>query len=141
MSRMITIPFGIVFQKFYCHKCGEQLKKETKTRTVKRGDPDYRKHSRIGDMHAIGDVEVTEYAFSCPNCGHNIDYHEQSVIAKIQKQIGEKRLSEDQIIDKRPAAIAKMQRNETIWKVFVWILAILVVAYLIIEGGEILISF
>ena len=141
MSRMITIPFGIVFQKFYCHKCGEQLKKVTKTRTVKRGDPDYRQHSRIVGIHVVGDIQVTEYAFSCPHCGHSIDYHEQSVVAKIQKQLGERQLSDGQIEEKRPDVEAKKRKNETVWKVVCGILVILFIAYHLITNGKIQIYF
>ena len=85
-NRSVSIPIAMVTKKFYCHKCGEQLSKNSKTRTVKPEDPDYIKHNRINHRtHMIGDVEVTEYVFQCPSCGNIIEYDEQCVIGEIQK--------------------------------------------------------
>ena len=84
-NKSVSILIGMVTKKFYCHKCGERLSKHPKTRTVKPGDPDYRKHNRINHRtHMIGDVEVTEYDFQCPACGNVIEYDEQCVIGKIK---------------------------------------------------------
>lgn len=65
-NRTVSIPVGMMTKKFCCCKCGERLSRKSRTWTVRPGDPDYRKHSKIGRMHVIGEVEVTEYDFQCP---------------------------------------------------------------------------
>lgn len=111
---------GMVFKKFYCHKCGERLGRHPTTRTVSRGDADYKEYNRIGGRyHLIGDVEVTEYDFQCPACGKIIEYDEQCVVAKLQKQTGEKLISEQAISEIRDSVKAKMDRNAKICKLTV----------------------
>ena len=125
----VSIPVDMVTKKFYCHKCGEQLSRHAKTRTLSPGDPDYREHNRIGrGVRMIGDVEVTEYDFQCPACGNIIEYREQSVIRKIQKQVQRNVLSEGEIAANRREAEKAIDRKNKVNKV------IGIVIFLIILG-------
>ena len=109
---------GMVTKKFYCHKCGERLGKHPKTRTLSPGDSDYRKHNRINHRtHMIGDVEVTEYDFQCPACGNVIEYDEQCVIGKIQKQLRKNILSDEEVFNNRGKVEDSINRNAKIFKV------------------------
>ena len=104
----------MVFKKFYCHKCGERLVKEPKKRIVTPKDADYREHNSIGNMHVIGDIEVTEYDFKCPSCGNIIKYDEQCVIGKIQKKLDKKELYEQDILENREKIENKINRKKRI---------------------------
>lgn len=92
-----TIHIRMLTGKFYCHNCGYQLSRTSRTRTVKRGDPDYGKHSRMGRTHLIGDIELTEYDFHCPSCGNTIPFDEQCVMERIQKSVGKPILTQQEI--------------------------------------------
>ena len=116
-NRSVSIPFGMVFGKFYCHKCGARLKKHPVKRTVRPGDPDYKEHSKTGKMFMVGDVEVTEYDFRCPQCEHEIVYKDQRMVAKIQKNLGKKVLTEEEINEHTQAAKALLARDATICKI------------------------
>ena len=107
-----SIPVAMLLKKFYCHSCGERLVKNAKTRTVRRGDQDYREHSRIGYTHMIGDVELTEYDFKCPCCDNITSYDEQCVIERIQKNIGRHVLSPTEISDHTKKAEADLKRRK-----------------------------
>ncbi len=127
-NKSVSIPMGMLTKKFYCHKCGGRLERHSKTRTVSPGDPDYRKHNRINHRtHMIGDVEVTEYDFQCPACGNIIEYDEQCVIGKIQKQLHKSTLSEEEIFNNRGKAEETMDRNAKVFKVIFTIIALAVI--------------
>ena len=55
-NRTSEFDLAMVTRKFYCHKCGDILVRNARTRTIKRGDPDYRKHSKFGTKRVIGDI-------------------------------------------------------------------------------------
>lgn len=136
-NKILSIPFGMlipmVFGKFYCHKCGERLKRNPVKRTVKPGDPDYFEHNKIGRGKVmIGDVEVTEYDLKCPNCGHCIGYDAQRIVAKIQKKLSKKTLTDRDLQEHTAEAKAKMARETAILSAVlavVVLLAIFVLAY------------
>lgn len=107
-----SIPAAMLFKKFYCHSCGERLVKNARTRTVRRGDPDYKEYSRIGRTHMIGDVELTEYDFKCPCCERITSYDEQCVIERIQKNIGRQVLSPTEISDHTKKAEEDLKRRK-----------------------------
>lgn len=92
-----TVPIRMLTGKFFCHKCGCQLSKASRTRTIKRGDPDYREHNKMGRTHLIGDIELTEYDFHCPSCGNTIPFDEQCVMERIQKSVGRIVLTQEEI--------------------------------------------
>ncbi len=139
-NKSVRIPIGMMTKKFYCHKCGEQLEKHSKTRTLSPGDPDYKKHCRLNHRtHMIGDVEVTEYDFQCPTCENIIEYDEQCVIEKIQKQLHTNTLSDGEIFNNRGKAEAEMDRNAKIFKAVFTVFALAVIGLIIyskIKSGE-----
>lgn len=96
-NQSISIPAGMIFKTFYCHKCGKKLVKKPETRTVRPGSPDYHKHAKSRRFHMVGDIEVTEYHFRCPNCENTVEYDEQCVIASVQKKLCRKKLSDEEI--------------------------------------------
>ena len=137
-NKSISIPTGMVTKKFYCHECGERLVKNPKVRTIKPGDPDYKKHSRIGRTRIIGDIELTEYDFKCPSCEKLISYDEQCVIGEIQKNVGMHVLSQDNINENYEKANTTLQRKRKIGaiigKTFVIAVIILAICYLVKSG-------
>jgi len=138
-NKSVSMPMAMLTKKFYCHKCGEQLSKHPKTRTVKPGDPDYRKHNRIGRTHMIGDVEVTEYDFQCPACGNIIEYDEQCIIGKIQKQLRKNILSNEEVLNNRETVEDLMDRNAKIFKVIFAVVALAVIGLILygkIKSGD-----
>ncbi len=118
----------MLIKKFYCHGCGGGLVKKPRTRTLRRGDPDYKKHSQI-DM--IGDVELTEYDFKCHDCGKITSYDEQCVIEKIQKSIGRHILSQAEITEHTPKAKADLKRKRDITNIIVKIFFIALTVFII----------
>ena len=138
-NKSVSIPMAMLTKKFYCHKCGERLIRNARTRTIKRGDPDYKKHSGVGRMHLIGDVEFTEYDFKCPACGNIIEYDEQCVIGKIQKQLRKNILSDEEVLNNRGKAEDSINRNSKIFKVFFSVIALAVIGlilYINIKSGK-----
>ena len=103
-NQSISIPAGMIFKTFHCHKCGKKLVKTPETRIVRPGSPDYREHSSSRRLHMVGDIEVTEYHFRCPDCENTVEYDEQCLIASIQKKLCRKKLSDEEIERHRPEA-------------------------------------
>ena len=79
-----SIPFGMIFKKMYCHKCGERLVKNKYTRIILKGDPEYKIYKR--GYFGEGKVIQYKYNYKCPNCGNVIEYKNQKEISKIQKE-------------------------------------------------------
>lgn len=90
-----SIPFGMIFRKMYCHKCGEKLIKNKYVRIILKDDPKYKvyKRGRFGE----GKVTQYKYNYKCPKCYHIIEYKEQVKISKIQKQNNSFVLTNDQL--------------------------------------------
>lgn len=97
-GKSISIPFGMLFKKYDCSKCGTRLKKEKTHRIVTPDDKDYYRYHDYGTFPRR-DYDVYEYQFQCPACGARISYDEQCKIARIQKQQGTTVLSSAQIKD------------------------------------------
>ena len=95
------IELGMFFRKMYCHKCGTQLKREKITKIFKKGEPGFtRKYMySIRSYYAIGmdRLKRSHYIYKCPNCDLRISYDAQCIVAKKQKQLNAKILSEDDI--------------------------------------------
>ena len=91
------IELGMFFRKMYCHKCGTQLKREKITKIFKKGEPGFTTH--LPGTHAIGmdRLKNSHYIYKCPNCDSRISYDAQCIVAKKQKQLNAKILSEDDI--------------------------------------------
>ena len=117
MRKSYSIPMGMAFGKFYCHKCGNKYKNNPITRTVHPGDPDYPRASKSGNTYYGGSVELTEYNFKCPFCDHEIDYDMQCVYKLIQKKLGRRVLIDEEIKEHKPWANAAQDRRDMITKV------------------------
>ena len=128
MNKSYSIDAAMTMRAFYCHKCGERLRKHPRTRIVKRGDPDYRKYSRKGRTHFFGDVEVTEYDFKCPSCNRIINPDEQYVIEKMQKTLGKHRLTDEEVARNEQAARLSIAKKKRITDIIVKIIFIIAVA-------------
>ena len=127
-NKSYTMDAAMTARKFYCHKCGERLINHPRTRTIKRGDPDYREHSRVGRLgrtHLIGDVELTEYDFKCPSCNRIINPDEQYVIEKMQKMVGKNILTEEEFTQNEAAARFAIERKKKITTIIVTVIFII----------------
>ena len=138
----LEFDLAMVTRKFYCHKCGDRLLRNARTRTIKRGDPDYRKYSRMGlGTYLIGDIELTEYDFKCWTCDRIISADEQYVFEKMQKMLGKHILTDEEVAEneeKAKAAVAKKRKiTEIVVKAVSITLMLLVLFYLIITKDEI----
>lgn len=119
MKNKVTVLAPARMKEVYCHKCGDLLMKHANTRIVKRGDPDYKKHSRLGrGRYVIGDIELTEYDLECMTCKTYISYDEQRPIMMVQKELGKNILSDEELDAQRPAVQKKLDRRARIWKAF-----------------------
>lgn len=71
-------------------------KKKKITKTYKKGDPEYSDkilgHSTLG----MSEISKSYYIYKCTNCGAEIDYDQQCIIAKKQKLLKKKILNEDE---------------------------------------------
>jgi hypothetical protein len=93
--------------------------KHANTRLIKRGDPDYKKHSRIGrGTYVMGDIELTEYDLECMTCKTYISYDEQRPIMMVQKELGKNILSDEELAETKPKMDDKLDRRAKIWKIF-----------------------
>jgi predicted RNA-binding Zn-ribbon protein involved in translation (DUF1610 family) len=95
----IKIPAGMVFRKMYCHMCEIRLGKYKVTNEYKKGEKGYRYTMGAGIAIGMDRVAVSTFIYKCPNCGHEITYDDQCVIAKIQKKLKKKVLTQDEISD------------------------------------------
>ena len=138
-NRSSTVPLGMLFYKFHCHKCGEKLVRSPRTRTVKPGDPDYAEHSRLGaHSHLIGDVELTEYCFKCLSCDTFAEYEEQCVLSIIQKKLGRAVLSADDIKENRETAQKTLQKRRSVYHCCLRLLtlvALLLALYFVLKAN------
>lgn len=88
-----SIPVAMLFKKYYCHKCGERLKRQKVTETLDPGAPGYEAawNQTHSDMHIVGkrgSISVSHYLFRCPACDTTITFEEQEDIAVKQKYAG-----------------------------------------------------
>lgn len=81
-----SIPFDMVLQKHYCHKCGGKLEKEKTHRVVTKDDRDYYRYHKAG-TYPKPDYDIYEYRYQCPACQARISHDEQVVIERIQKKL------------------------------------------------------
>ena len=89
-----TISLGMIFKKMYCKKCGNILKRKKISNIYKKGDSNYSNdvlgHATIG----MERIEKVYYIYHCRNCGLESTYEEQCVIAKKQKLLKKRILTE-----------------------------------------------
>ena len=143
-NKYSSIDAAMLTKKYYCHKCGDRLVRNPRTRLIRRGDPDYKKYSRIGHGHFIGDIELTEYDFKCCNYDRIISPNEQYVIHKTQEMLGKYILSEEELLSiGKQARLAIVKRKQIVNIVVkaVFIVAILITIYFTIKTGDFSIKF
>lgn len=83
-GKFTSIPFGMVFKKYYCSKCGTKLEKEKTHRVVTKDDWDYYQYHEYGTFPKR-DYDVYSYQFKCSSCGDRISFDDQCIIERIQK--------------------------------------------------------
>ena len=89
-----SIDPGMLFKRMYCQKCGNILKKKKISKTYKKGEKGYTNkllgHLTIG----MSQICLSYYIYKCPNCGFEITYDEQCIVAKKQKLLKKKVLDD-----------------------------------------------
>lgn len=100
MGCEMQIPVGMTFRKMYCRYCGERLKVHKIVNVYHPGDPQFERVASFGIhgkmIHFTNQTKVT-YVYKCPDCGKAVTYEEQVCFSKIQKKLGKKILSDDEI--------------------------------------------
>ena len=91
-----SIPFGMVFRRYHCAKCGTKLEKEKTHRVVTKEDKDYYQYQDYNKFPQR-DYDVYGYRFKCPSCNARVSYDEQCVIKLIQKKQGTRVLSSGEV--------------------------------------------
>ena len=143
-NKSFSMDMAMATRKFYCHKCGNKLVKNPKTRLIRRGDPDYKKHARMGRMHIIGDIEHTEYNFKCIECDTELECDEQYVIEKMQKNLKKHIISEAEFKENEMSARTYLAKKRKITEISVKILTaalIVLVFYMSIKNGNLKLQF
>lgn len=84
-----SMPFGMVFKKYYCSHCGTKLIKSRTHRIVTKNDKDYYQYHEVGNFPRL-DYDVYGYEFKCVKCNKKISYKEQCIIERIQKNVNKK---------------------------------------------------
>ena len=101
MGYKMQIPVGMIFRKMYCRYCGERLKVHKIVDVYTVGDPNFSRTMKIGPAgHKIVNIHsqtLVTYVYKCPDCGKAVTYEEQVYFSKIQKKLGKKILSDDEI--------------------------------------------
>lgn len=91
-GKSYSIPFGMVFKRYYCSKCGAKLEKEKTHRVVTKDDKDYYQYQNYRRFPRY-DFDVYDYRLKCPSCGARVSFDEQCIIERIQKKCGQSVLS------------------------------------------------
>ena len=100
MGYKMEIPVGMLFRKMYCRYCGEKLKRHKIVDVYTVGDPNFSRIMKIGVGTKIVNIHsqtMVTYIYKCPNCNKPSTYKEQLEYSKIQKRLGKKILSDDEI--------------------------------------------
>ena len=108
-SRVKKIQAGMLFKKFYCHKCGSCLKKEERIFIAKRGTPEFKEY-QLQNVSGIGDIKASNFTLMCPKCKEEREYDFQIVVDRAQKRLKKKILSEEEIGTGRRRADNKIKR-------------------------------
>ena len=94
-----TIAVGMLFKRMYCRKCAHRLTKKKISNVYRKGDPDFSNHILGDPTIGMDRVEKSYYIYHCPNCGLEITYDAQRIVAKRQKQLKRKIISESDAQD------------------------------------------
>ena len=125
-NKVYSIDVAMLTKKYYCHKCGDRLVKNPRTKTIHRGDPEYQKHSRMGRRFIIGDIKLTEYDFKCDNCANSLTPDEQYVIHTIQKKLKTHVLSKEDCLQNENQARLEITKKKKILDIIVKTISIIV---------------
>ena len=90
---------GMLFRKMYCFKCENKLNKHKISKIYHKREKGYQNHILGHSTIGMDKIELATYVYKCPNCGHEITYDDQCIIAKIQKKLKKKVLTQDEISD------------------------------------------
>jgi hypothetical protein len=115
-DRAFSCNMAMLTRKFYCHKCGDKLVRNPRTRIIKRGDPDYERY-RVTDY--FSDVKLTVYDLKCCACDRIITGDDGYVIEKIQKTLGKHILTDEEILENEENAKAAIAKKAKITDVIV----------------------
>ena len=91
-----TIPAGMIFRKMYCHRCGAQLKRKKVTNLYKKGEPGYSNDILGSHTLFMSEKSVSDYIYKCPKCDSEISYLDQLAIARKQRKLKAKIISENE---------------------------------------------
>ena len=92
-----SIPFGMLFKKMCCCKCGEHLRKKSIPTVSQSSDLEYVSSAAGTKMYGMTEVATTVYLYKCEKCGYLITYAHQNEVAKLQKKLDKKILSENEL--------------------------------------------
>lgn len=138
-GKNISIPFGMVFKKYYCFKCGTRLVKERTHRVVTKDDKDYYQFHDYNMFPRVAH-DVYSYRFKCPSCKARISFDEQCIIERIQKKFKSKALSSNEIKDNYKEFKEKNNKRVLIRNIvipFVFILLAFTIFYLVMPKTRI----
>ena len=138
MNYKKEIDVGMLFGKFYCRRCGERLKREESTCTVKKGDSDYERVRRLGRTRMIGDVQYTTYRFRCYGCDESIGLDEQRLVKRVQKRLGKRILTDEEYGALRSDAVRSEAKKRNITDIIVkaaFIAIVIAVGYFSVKYG------
>lgn len=137
-EKSYSIPFGMVFKKYYCSKCGCKLEKSKTHRVVSKEDKDYYQYHQTGRFPK-NVFDVYEYEFTCPKCHKNISYGEQCIIERIQKLNKQIILSDSEIINNYPKQKAMEQKRRLLRNICipcVMLTMIMIVLFFVIDAKK-----
>lgn len=90
------IDAGMLFRKMYCKNCGTRLKIKKNSKIINKGDKGYTNRGPGGSAIGMSSYYSITYTYCCPNCGLEITYDEQCIVAKKQKKLKKKILNENE---------------------------------------------
>ena len=96
MGYQIEIPAGMIFKKMYCRYCGERLAKQKIVNVFCAGDPNFDRVMLNGIINIKQQTKVT-YIYKCPNCKKTSTYDEQLQYSKVQKRLGKKIITDEDL--------------------------------------------
>ena len=121
-----SIPWRMVFKRYYCSKCGSRLKREKTHRIVTKDDIDYFKYHEYNTFPRR-DHDVYEYRFKCPSCESRMSFEEQCIVDRIQKVNRRKLLSDIEIKKNYDECKKFIKRKAIFYEILIILLAIFIV--------------
>ena len=122
-NKSYSIPYGMIFKKYYCSCCGQRLVKSRTHRVVSSDDLDYYQYHKKNTFPR-NNVDVYDYQFKCNVCHRTIAYSEQCIIERIQKKYHKKILRTQEIKDNYQQEQNKEDKKVLKRKIFIALLFI-----------------